>query len=386
MAGEGFGVIIRVVRKSALQHAALLAVLALGCVALLIWPQGAAAGVSRGLAVCGGVIIPSLFPFLVLTGLFVRSGLAGRVGRRLDGVTRRLFGLPGCCGAAVLIGAVGGYPAGAVATRELLHSGEIDEIQARRLLRFCVNAGPAFLIGTVGAGMLGSTWKGVLLYTANVLASFILGLFGRRSAPAETTCRLPRHPKDGAMKIVVESVESACASLLSMCGFVVLFAAFLTLSEVSGLTAFIMRVLAIPFTFTALDPQPLACLYTAFWEVSNGCMSVAGSGLRGMGLFFLLGVAVGWGGVSVHCQIGGIFSETKVVTKGYILARAWHALLGGALSALLIRVVPLPSPTGAAVTAAVVSAVPVQPVSVSVTASVALLLMCGALLFGTAAD
>ena len=384
MAREGCDVMIRVVRKRTLQRMGLLAALAVGCAALLIWPQGAATGVSRGLAVCGGVIIPSLFPFLVLTGLFIRSGLAGRVGRRLDGVTRCLFGLPGCCGAAVLIGAVGGYPAGAVATRELLRSGEIDEAQARRLLRFCVNAGPAFLIGTVGAGMLGSAWKGAVLYGANVLASFLIGVAGRGKAPQESTCRLPKAAHSGAMKIVVESVESACSSLLSMCGFVVLFAAFLTLSEVSGLTGALTRVLAFPFTLAEVDPQPLACLYTAFWEVSNGCMAAAGSGLRGMGLFFLLGVAVGWGGVSVHCQIGGIFSETKVMSRGYILARAEHALLGGAFSALLIRV--LPSPAAAETTAVAVSAVPVQPVSVSVTASVALLMMCGALLFGAAAD
>lgn len=377
--------IIRVIRKTTLQRAMLLAAFLTGCAALLIWPQAAATGVSRGLAICGRVIIPSLFPFLVLTGLFVRSGLAGRVGRRLNGVMRHLFGLPGCCGATVLVGVIGGYPAGALAARELLCRGEIDEEQARRLLRICVNAGPAFLIGTVGSGMLGSAWKGVLLYTANVLASWIIGVFGRKKAPKEMGCTRITQKPSSAMKMAVESVENACASLISMCGFVVLFAAFLALSDVSGLSDAVIRVLAIPFTLMGADSQPVGCLYTAFWEVSNGCMAAAGSGLRGMALFFLLGAAAGWGGLSVHCQIGGIFSETNVVTRGYVLARAWHALLGGVISALLIRVVPLPAPSGSA-TAVAVSAVPVEPISVSVTASVALLLMCGALLLGTAAD
>lgn len=73
----------------------LLLVMAAGA-ALLVWPQAAAGGVSRGLSICSSVIIPSLFPFLVLAGFLVRSGISAAIGRRLEGLTRALFGLPGC--------------------------------------------------------------------------------------------------------------------------------------------------------------------------------------------------------------------------------------------------------------------------------------------------
>ena len=65
---------VRTFRKSALLTGLLLTGVVLAGAALLIWPQAAAAGVSRGLSICSSVIIPALFPFLVLSGFLVRSG------------------------------------------------------------------------------------------------------------------------------------------------------------------------------------------------------------------------------------------------------------------------------------------------------------------------
>lgn len=57
---------VKTLHKSALKTGGQLAALAGAAAALLIWPQAVAGGVSRGLSICGTVIIPSLFPFLVL--------------------------------------------------------------------------------------------------------------------------------------------------------------------------------------------------------------------------------------------------------------------------------------------------------------------------------
>ena len=90
---------VKTLHKSALKTGGQLAALAGAAAALLIWPQAVAGGVSRGLSICGTVIIPSLFPFLVLAGFLVRSGVSAALGRRLERPTRFLFGLPGCCAA-----------------------------------------------------------------------------------------------------------------------------------------------------------------------------------------------------------------------------------------------------------------------------------------------
>lgn len=340
---------------------------------LLRFPAAAATGVSRGLAVCGEVIVPSLFPFLVLTGVFIRTGLAARVGRRLDGITRRLFGLPGCCGAVLLIGAVGGYPAGACAVRDLLDRGEIGRKEASHLLLCCVNGGPAFIIGTVGARLLGSAYKGVLLYIAHLAASFLIALFLRRRFESGNEKVPPIRDLPFAAALSA-AVERAVTAVLTMSGFVLLFSAFLTLSEVVGIT----DVLSFPFTDSAL----VSAIYAAVFEVSCGCVELASCRLPMGTTAFLLGCALGFGGISVSAQIGGTLSDQLTLGRRYYLARGAHALLGGGLSALLFVLLPMPRVAVSAV-APLYTVTAVHPFSVSAAASAALLLLCGGVMLCT---
>ncbi|MBR7092879.1 MAG: hypothetical protein IKI50_06850 [Clostridia bacterium] len=167
---------VRVISGRRLRLLGWTAALLAAAAALLLLPRAAAAGVSRGLSLCAAVLIPSLFPFLILSGFFVRSGLCAALARPLRPVTMALFGLPGCCAPAILLAFVGGYPTGAAAVGELYKQGLINEAQARRMLRFCVCAGPAFLVGAVGADMLGSPRYGWLLYAAHAAAALLIGI------------------------------------------------------------------------------------------------------------------------------------------------------------------------------------------------------------------
>ncbi len=369
---------VRTFRKSALLTGLLLTGVVLAGAALLIWPQAAAAGVSRGLSICSSVIIPALFPFLVLSGFLVRSGLSAKMGRRLDRVTRFLFGLPGCCGAGILIGFIGGYPAGGVAVGELVERGDITREEGKRMLRFCVNGGPAFIISAVGAGLMGQPVYGFMLYGAHIAAALTLGIAGRfrRGAAVEETgesgCARSglrvKIPPQSAASAFVESVNAACRSLLYMCGFVVLFAALLSLGDASGVTAAVETVLCAPFQLAGADTAGIASLFPCLLEVSCGCVEAAASGPAAP---FLLGMALGWGGLSVHCQLTASLHGQRLIDRGFFAARGLHALLGGLLTLLLFRFVPLAVSTGISFSETVV-----KPYTTSATASLALLLMC----------
>lgn len=368
---------VRIIHKSAVQNGALLGGILIAGTALLIWPDGVASGVSRGLSICGTVLIPSLFPFLVLAGLLVRSGLAESLGRRTEWLTRTLFGLPGCCGAAILVGMVGGYPAGGLAVGELVRKGAISQSEGKRLLRFCVNGGPAFIISAVGAGMLGSVRKGLLLFGAHIAVSLLIGMMGRRrSRQATAVSPSPsRKEKTNLPGAFVDSVNAACRSLLYMCGFVVLFAALLSLADVSGLAGGFRWLISCPFVRLGADPASFSCVFPCLLEVSCGCVEAAGNGPFAA---FALGAALGWGGLSVHSQLAATLQEYHLIDRGFFAARLWHGLLGGGLSLLLFRVVPMPMEVFGQLEEALV-----RPVSTSVIASVALLMMCSVLLLTT---
>lgn len=246
------------------------------------------------------------------------------------------------------------------------------------MLRFCVNAGPAFVISAVGAGMLGSVRYGAVLFAAHIAASLLMGIgqrvwMGRHPVvdrvPMEARRPAPRLPVSTAF---VESVNAACRSLLYMCGFVVLFAALLSLSDASGLAGFFQHVITRPLIWAGADTAEIPNLLAGILEVSCGCVEAAGSGAAAP---FLLGFIMGWGGLSVHCQLAATLHEHKLLDRNFFISRLLHGLLGRRLSLLLFRFVPLPLDVFNPMQDARIT-----PFTTSAAASVALLLMCAMLL------
>ena len=148
--------------------------LALGLLAvmagLLAASETAAQAVREGLALCGGSVIPALFPFLVVSRLFVATGSAAALGRLLAPLTRRMLGVSGPSGTAVLLGLLGGYPVGAQTAGELARTGAVSRQEGQRLLLFCNNCGPAFALGVAGVGCFGSLRAGAWLWLIHVSA------------------------------------------------------------------------------------------------------------------------------------------------------------------------------------------------------------------------
>ena len=114
------------------------------------------------LALCAGTVIPALFPFMAVAGMLVRLGLGQWLAPYMAGLTAPLFRLPGCAGSALLLGLVGGYPIGARTAAELYTSGALTRQEAERLLTFCNNSNPVFLVSVLGSGVFGSVQDGAV--------------------------------------------------------------------------------------------------------------------------------------------------------------------------------------------------------------------------------
>ena len=160
--------------------------LALLCaaLALMIYPQQSITAAKEGLTLCYNVIIPSLFPFFVLSSLVVELGLASYVGRLVEGIMRPLFRVGGVCASALVLGFIGGYPVGAKTAISLYEKGMCTKDEAQRLLAFCNNSGPAFILGVVGAGVFSSSRVGLVLYLTHAAASLCVGVLFRFYRPA----------------------------------------------------------------------------------------------------------------------------------------------------------------------------------------------------------
>ncbi len=283
---------------------------------------------SEGLRLCGELIVPSLFPFFVISLLLAKLGLPQLLGRRLSPLTRRFFGVSGPGATALFIGLAGGYPMGAAYLAELREQGRISSREAERLLGFCNNAGPSFLVGAIGAGVFDSVRAGLLLYAAHALAALLSGLLLRNGETAAGEAAAPSREAPAFSAALSEAAREAVPAILNVCAFVIVFTVFTGLLEANGFLSALGGKLS---AASGLSQEQSQALLLGFWELGSG----AGA-LRGLsptpGNLALAAALVGWGGVSVHFQTLSLLVESQIKSSLHLAGRLLSAAFGAALA------------------------------------------------------
>lgn len=333
---------LKLLRSKKIRGGLLSAALLLSAAALICAPGEAMEGARAGLQLCFNVIVPSLFPFFVLSSLVVDLGLAAGLGRMLERFMRPLFRVSGSCAAALALGFIGGYPVGARTALQLYRQGQCSKVEAERMLAFCNNSGPAFILGVVGAGIFGDRRVGLLLYLTHAAASVLVGLlfrfYGREKGGAS-----PRRIKPIATVTLpvafTGAVSRSLQSTLNICAFVVFFSVVLRLLTVYGALDAAARL----FALLGLEPEWAKRLVAGLLELSSGVSSLSGgsgfAGLASMAAFML-----GWAGLSVHCQVLSFLVDSGLSARVYLAGKLCHGLLAAALTFLLAHLIPMDAP------------------------------------------
>lgn len=280
----------------------------LGMLALILDSKTALEGARQGVILCLRTVIPSLFPFFVLSILLTSSllGCSLPVLRPLG----RLFGLPEG-GESLLIPAfLGGYPVGAQSAAAAFRNGQLSKAEAERLLSFCSNAGPAFLFGMAGA-MFPRRWMAWALWGIHVSGALYASLLIPGGGSPAVRLAKPR-PLSSA-----DALNAAVRVMASVCGWVVLFRILL---------AFLSR-----WVFWIL-PAAVQVVATGLLELTNGCCALcAVSDVSAR--FCICAGMLALGGLCVAMQ-------TRSVTDGlslrqYFLGKLLQTVFSVALAALI---------------------------------------------------
>ena len=288
---------VKSMRRRILPTLGLLGVMAL----LLLCSADAAQAVRDALALCVQSVIPALFPFFVVSSLFIDLGCAAVLGRSLAPIMRRLFGVSGAGGTAFLLGIIGGYPVGGRTAGELYRSGQCEREECERLLAFCNNAGPSFILGIAGLGCFGSVRVGAWLYLIHVGAAVMVGLLFR-----STSRQMGRPEKTETPRwadALIQAVRGGAMSMVNICAFVVFFLV-------------IQRLFS---RFTGIQHGAILGIV----EMTNGILRLAND-RRG---FIWAAGLLGWGGLSVHCQTAAVLSGSGLSLKRYFIGKALQAVI-----------------------------------------------------------
>ncbi len=318
--------------------------------ALILFPSQSVQAARDGVELCLNVILPSLFPFFVLSTLAVELGLIGTLGRLTEPLMAPLFRVNGSCAGAFLLGIVGGYPVGARTAIALYESGQCSRAEAERLMSFCNNSGPAFILGVVGAGIFSSSAAGLWLYGAHVAASVLVGLIfrfygnGAVTAPREVS---NSHTSRSAPAIFIEAVKNAFSSTLGICAFVIFFTVVIRLLFLTGIITHLAALLVLPLGHLGLRQDMAESLLSGAIEMTSGVWSLRDMAASLGSRLCMAAFILGWAGLSVHCQVLSFIGASGLSTRTYFFGKLLHGILSAALMFLLSKILGWSSPVSA---------------------------------------
>lgn len=303
---------------------------------LLANPSVALSSAYSALILCGTNVIPALFPFFICSNMFLSLNVTAYLGYLLRPVMQPLFRVRAEGALAFVMGIISGYPVGAKVTADLVEQGAIPRAQGERMLAFCNNSGPLFLLGAVGSGMLGNAKFGILLYLAHFLSSITVGLTLRCFGKKETYCRTDTTNASMSKPfgtMLGDAISNAANSIFLVCGFVILFQIFLAMLDNLGIVVLLehfMLRLHLPVSLA----RPL--LY-GFFEPTGGCRACAQS-LASSPLLCLMVISavVGWSGISIHLQVAAMVHRAGFRLHYYWAGKALQALVAPFYTFLLM--------------------------------------------------
>ena len=256
-------------------------------------PAVCARGAKIGITLCGGVLIPSLFPFAVPVIFIINASAFKETKHKV------LF--------VFLLSLIGGYPIGAKLISELYKSGGIDIKTAKKILPFCINAGPAFVVIAVGRGILKNIILGYILLAAQSIAAVLIAVcFIRRELFTSNKCQKSIAPVSAADNLVL-SVSSAAGATITLCSYVIIFS---VINE---------YINTFSNSFAGLK-------YLIFiTEITSATKSTDN--------IYIISFLLGFAGASILLQVVSLTDCIKVSAPRLIVFRVLH----GALSALLTK-------------------------------------------------
>lgn len=277
-----------------------------GILALIFDSQTALIGASEGIDLCIRTVIPSLFPFFILS--IILTTVISNTRIPLLKPLCRLCKLPEGSESILLIGILGGYPIGAQCISNAYVSGQLSKENAQRMLGFCNNAGPAFLFGMVGP-LFETKTAAILLWLIHIISAIATG-FLLPKARSEAIVEVKPLPIS-----LGRVMQKSIFAMANVCGWVIVFRVIL---------GFMRR------WFLWLLPSSLQVLLCGIFELSNGCIELYA--LDSCTLKFIYAVVfLGLGGLCVLMQTLSAVSQAGLdlgmYIPGKILQTAFSCIL-----------------------------------------------------------
>lgn len=313
--------------------------------------------VSQSLETCATVIIPSLFPMLVISRIINEIKTPDAILRYIKKPLNKIFGLSENCFQSILTGLTGGYPVGVKNAVVLYRNDNISLDEAQKLALFCVSPGIAFSVTVIGSCMFRSNAIGIRIFIANILADLTLAfLLKNKKNPLYAQKQITFTDKHFS-QILSESISESTSAIFSMCAWICFFSVINALLTTCIHNTHIKKALLI------------------FGEVTNA-VSFCSENKN----ILLTAFCSGFSGFCIIFQLIKDLNFLSVRISSFILSRCFCAVLSLLYERIIITIFPVTLSTFSQTTTHI------QLSKYSVWGSVSLLFMCAIFILNTATE
>lgn len=256
-----------------------------------------ASTVADSLIVCFYKLIPSIFPFMVLSGFLIKL-----IGNNTYKEKSRLSPL------IIFLSWVSGFIVGPGFISRL------EEKQDTTCLVFLTsNAGVGFVISYVGVALWGNIFLGIYLYLTQIFTSVVLYLIFNKS----TLTFNHGNQKNTIFSSISLSIQEGTHTMLDICGFSVFFS--------------ILRQLLL----LIINSDFVSLLFASALEISSGAITAV-SAKNVLLCAFLTGFTVGFGGICMCMQTFAVCKNANVNKIKFFNLKLLQGLLCGFSMLVLI--------------------------------------------------
>lgn len=277
---------------------------------IIIYSSDVKQGIVNGLVMCANILIPSLFPFTVLSLFLTNSGLIFYISKPINTITQLLFKMSGEEFCVFVLSLLGGYPVGALLVNQLVENKTMDKDRANKFYLFCFGAGPSFIILAVGEGILNSKTLGLLILTSQIITSTIISFVCLKRNDTIRNHNKLNKQTDTAQAFIDATYQGAI-NIFKICIYVVLFSAITNTTKI---------------LFS--EYKMLSCL-TLPLEITNGVLNADKN-------VYLICFLIGFGGFCIHMQVYSLMNK-KIKYAHYFCFRVLH----GTISCLILKILLL---------------------------------------------
>lgn len=280
---------------------------------LLRYPALSLEYASTGLNLWLTKMVPTLLPFMILSGIMIRMNLTEGFVSLLHPLLHRIYGTSKNGSYTIVMGFLCGFPMGARIVGELYESGRLSREESSRLLYFCNNIGPIYFLSYVVPVLAIDKPLIPLLIMYGIpllygLILFRMPMMHRSLLPCESPCpSVASRQRMPLLAAIDASVLSGLLGIAKLGGYMVFFN--------------LLNIVFVPFHHVSTD---LLNVYRCVLEITSGIDH------SGQSLFYPILILLPFGGFSCIAQTYSMIRQTDLSVRPYI----FHKMIQTAITAL----------------------------------------------------